>query len=60
MIYALILIVIGIAVVLSGVWEQNLLTIVLGLFIELVGWVGFWITWRSAKKQGHMHNNDKN
>ncbi|MBY6062811.1 hypothetical protein CWI80_08675 [Pseudidiomarina sediminum] len=60
MIYALILIVIGFAVVLSGVWEQNLVTIVLGLFIEIVGWVGFWITWRAAKKQGNMHNNDKN
>ena len=59
MIYALILIVIGIAVALSGVWEQNLFTIMLGAFLELFGWGWFIIKWRSAKKQGQLDNNEK-
>ncbi|RUO50541.1 hypothetical protein CWE21_00100 [Pseudidiomarina aquimaris] len=59
MIYALILIVIGIAVALSGVWEQNLFTIMLGALLEVIGWVWFFIKWRSAKKEGQLDNNEK-
>ncbi|WP_417682971.1 hypothetical protein [Pseudidiomarina aquimaris] len=59
MIYALILIVIGIAVALSGVWEQSLFTIMLGALLEVIGWVWFFIKWRSAKKEGQLDNNEK-
>lgn len=59
MIYALILIIVGIAVALSGVWEQNLLTIMLGAVLELIGWGWFIIKWRSAKKQGQLDNNEQ-
>lgn len=59
MIYALILIIVGIAVALSGVWEQNLFTIMLGAVLELIGWGWFIIKWRSAKKQGQLDNNEQ-
>ena len=59
MINALILIVIGIAVFFSGIWEQNLFTIILGLLLEAGGWILFVLKWRSAKQKGNLDNNEK-
>ncbi|CAB0150227.1 hypothetical protein PSI9734_00785 [Pseudidiomarina piscicola] len=52
MIYAIIVIVIGVAVFFSGIWEQNLSTIILGALLEGGGWLGFYIAWRAAKNKG--------
>ncbi|WP_157981057.1 hypothetical protein [Pseudidiomarina insulisalsae] len=58
MIHAIILIIIGIALMLSGIWEQRLFTIVLGAVIELVGWGWFFLKWRALKKEERMDNNE--
>ncbi|MGQ4275676.1 TRADD-N-associated membrane domain-containing protein [Pseudidiomarina sp. E22-M8] len=58
MIYAIIIIIVGIAVFFSGIWEQSLVTIILGALLELIGWVSFFFKWRAAKKQGNMTKND--
>lgn len=59
MIYAIIIIVIGIAVFFSGIWEQNLATIILGALLEVVGLVSFFFKWHAAKKQGNMKKDEK-
>ncbi|WP_417658879.1 hypothetical protein [Pseudidiomarina sp.] len=60
MIYPLLLAVIGFAAMLSGVWEQNLTTIMVGIVMQLVGWIWFFIAWRKQKKQGQTHKNENN
>ncbi|CUA85070.1 hypothetical protein [Pseudidiomarina woesei] len=50
MIFPLLLAVIGFAAMLSGIWEQNLGTIFIGVIMQLVGWVWFYSAWRKAKK----------
>ncbi|WP_411368943.1 hypothetical protein [Pseudidiomarina salilacus] len=59
MINAFILIVIGLALFFSGIWEQNLFTIILGLLLEAGGWILFVLKWRSAKQKGNLDNNEK-
>lgn len=59
MIYGSILIVIGLAVFFSGIWEQSLFTMILGLVIDAVGSIMFFIHWRSAKQKGNLDNNEK-
>lgn len=58
MIYAIIIIVIGIALFLSGIWEQNLATIILGAVFEVVGWISFIFKWHAAKKQGQIKKDE--
>ncbi|MDT7524691.1 MULTISPECIES: hypothetical protein [Idiomarinaceae] len=58
MIYAILILVIGFAAMLSGVWEHNLVTIIIGLVMQAGGAIGFFISWRKAAKQGHINNND--
>lgn len=53
MIFPLLLAIIGFAAMLSGVWEQNMLTIAVGVVMQLVGWVWFYVAWRKAKKEAH-------
>ena len=60
MIFPLLVAVIGFAAMLSGIWEQTLTTIIVGVVMQLVGWIWFYLAWRKAKKQGHMHKNENN
>lgn len=52
MIYPLILAVIGFVAMLSGIWEQNLSTIIVGVFMQIIGWIWFLIVWRKEKQKG--------
>ncbi len=52
MILPLLLAIIGFAAMLSGVWEQDLLTIFVGVMMQVIGWVWFLITWRKEKNKG--------
>lgn len=60
MIFPLLLAVIGFAAMLSGIWEQTLATIIVGVVMQFVGWIWFYLAWRKAKQQGHMHKNENN
>ncbi|GAB3293810.1 hypothetical protein [Pseudidiomarina andamanensis] len=52
MIYPLILAVIGFATMLSGIWEQAISTIIVGVVMQVVGWIWFLIAWRKEKQKG--------
>lgn len=52
MIYPLILAVVGFAAMLSGIWEQTLSTIIVGIILQVVGWIWFFLVWRKEKQKG--------
>lgn len=52
MIYPLILAVIGFATMLSGIWEQVSSTIIVGVIMQVVGWIWFLLAWRKEKQKG--------
>ncbi|MDN7124075.1 hypothetical protein [Pseudidiomarina terrestris] len=58
MIYGIIIVVVGIALFLSGIWEQNLVTIILGALLGVAGWIGFTFKWHAAKKQGQQKKDE--
>jgi len=60
MLFPLLLAVIGFAAMLSGIWEQNLTTIIIAVLMQLIGWVWFYMAWRKTKNQGHIKNNENN
>jgi protein-S-isoprenylcysteine O-methyltransferase Ste14 len=51
--------VVGFAAMLSGLWEQQLISIVSGLVLQIVGAVLFYLAWQKTAKKGNI-NKDEN
>lgn len=58
MLAAIVMVVIGLASLLSGVWEHNYFTTSIGVVLMLMGWFSFYVNWRKHAKAGQI-NNDK-
>ncbi|WP_157980348.1 hypothetical protein [Pseudidiomarina taiwanensis] len=56
MISALIIAVIGFAVMLSGIWEQQLWVIILGVFMQLFGVIWFRLSWNKQAREDNNNN----
>lgn len=59
MLIPLLVVVIGFAALLSGVWEQNWVTISIGIVLMFAGWLVFFINWRKTAKQGKINNHEQ-
>ncbi|WP_127347878.1 hypothetical protein [Pseudidiomarina mangrovi] len=59
MLIALVVVIIGLVTLLSGVWEQNYVTIAIGVVLMTGAWLSFYLTWRKHAKAGQI-NHDKN
>ncbi|HET8816523.1 MAG TPA: hypothetical protein VFM61_03640 [Pseudidiomarina sp.] len=59
MLIPLLVVVVGFAALLSGVWEQNWVTISIGVVLMFAGWLVFFIHWRKTAKQGNINNHEQ-
>lgn len=58
MLIPLLVVVVGFAALLSGVWEKNWVTISIGVVLMFAGWLVFFINWRKVAQQGKINNHE--
>ncbi len=59
MLIASLVIIIGFVAILSGAWEQNMVTIFIGVVLVLAGWISFYLSWRKASKEGRINKHEQ-
>ncbi|MDX1705686.1 hypothetical protein [Pseudidiomarina sp.] len=59
MLIASLVIIIGFVALLSGAWEQNMVTIFTGIVLVIAGWISFYLSWRKAAKEGRINKDEQ-